>query len=224
MLNACNVKKASKRSKMETMTITRALRELKTLDSRINKGIEELRVLDVTQKKYKDKALDTKDTITNFEKKAKSNYDSVSDLMLRRKNIKSSLMKANATTIVKLGSEEMTISEVIELKNSLPFLQSMYRKFKGDLAQYKQKLETARHHLDQQVENLVTQNTGKDRKADREDYEKIAVPFIEANELQLVDPLDVESIVKELEEKITLINDDVDITLSEINAKTEIKV
>lgn len=209
---------------METMTITRGLRELKTLDARINKGIQELKTLDVRQNKYKGKALDTNQTIEEFEKNAKSGYESVSDLMEKRRKLKSGIMKANATTMVKIGDKEMTIAEVIEMRNSLPYKQELYRKLRTEFNTYQTKLQGARHNLDMQVEKLVEQNTGKDRKADKEDYDKIAGPFIEANEIHLVDPLKTEEIIKKLDEEITLIESDVDIVLSEINAKTEISI
>ena len=209
---------------METLTITRVLRELKTLDSRIEKGISNLKTLDVRQNKYKGKALDSNQTQEEFEKKAKADYMSVTDLMERRSKFKSALMRANATTKAKIGDKELTIAEVLELKNSLPYKQQLYRRLKHDFSQYQDKVQKARQALDGQVEKLVEQNTGKDRKADAEDYKKIAGPFIDANEIHLVDPLKLEDKINALDEEIELITADVDIVLSEVNARTEINI
>lgn len=206
------------------ITITRALRELKSLDARITETTSKLVAVDVRQNKYKGKALNSNMLQDEFEKKAKSEYESINELINNRKKIKAALMKANAMTMVTIAGEQLSIVEVIELKNTLPYLQTLRTKLVAQSSSVKNEMERARVSLDKQVETLVSNNTGKDRKADKEDFDRIAVPFIEANAAHMIDPLGVEAEIKKLDDKIRVINDEVDIVLSEVNAKTEIEI
>jgi hypothetical protein len=101
---------------MEKLTITRCLKELSTIDLRISKARTQLTPLDVSQNKYGNKALDAIMPIDLFEKYAKGAFDKVTDLMERRKKLKSALSQANAANKVTIGTEVMTIAEAIERK------------------------------------------------------------------------------------------------------------
>lgn len=206
------------------ISITRALKELKTLDSRIQSAITSLNVLDVTQEKFKGKTLKNNSTVENFTKEVKAKYDSYQDLVKRRNSIKSALVLSNATTKVRVGGREMTVAEAIDQKSLLEYKKNLLRSLKTQKSQFDKELELSRQNMDRQIEVFMQQNLGKDRKTSAEDYNQIAAPFIQANELKLVDPIEVSKVITNLEEEVTTFEADIDIALSESNSKTEIVV
>lgn len=206
------------------ISITRALKELKTLDSRIQSAITSLNVLDVTQEKFKGKTLKNNSTVENFTKEVKAKYDSYQDLVKRRNSIKSALVLSNATTKVRVGGREMTVAEAIDQKSLLEYKKNLLRSLKTQKSQFDKELELSRQNMDRQIEVFMQQNLGKDRKTSAEDYNQIAAPFIQANELKLVDPIEVSKVITNLEEEVTTFEADIDIALSESNSKTEITV
>ncbi len=71
---------------METMTIHRALAELKLIDSRIEKSINAIVCSGIYQK---DKLVNNYYTKNDFKKDARSKHQSVTDLIDRKNKIKS---------------------------------------------------------------------------------------------------------------------------------------
>jgi hypothetical protein len=206
------------------ISITRALGELKLLANRIQTGTLEIKSLDLTQKKFPNVALTSNKTIEQFEKDAKSKYQSVVDMIQHRDNIKMAIVKSNATTMVIVGAEEMTVAAAVEKKTSIHYKEELLRLLRGQQADYASRVAQERIKLDTQLNNLITQNTGKDRKVDKDDFEKIAAPFIENNRIDLLDPLKVADKIDLLTKEITAFKADVDIVLSESNSKTMIDV
>lgn len=99
----------------ETMTIHKALCELKTLDSRIKKAIEGS--VFVFANKHSNAKVPGK-TISAYSDEVKSAYQSACDLVARRDAIKRAVTLSNATTKVTIGGQEYTIAEAIEMKTT----------------------------------------------------------------------------------------------------------
>jgi hypothetical protein len=208
----------------QTMSITRALREIKLLDSQILNEINGLTLVSVYQNKYKGKELRTNSSHEEFSNKAKAGYDSVEGLIKRRSAIKAAILKSNAQTLVKVGNDVYTVAEAIEAKKSVELKRALYAKVLQELVDNKKQVLKAKVDIDKQIENMIQLNTGKDKKVDKDDYEKIALPFIEANEVKLLDPIGADSKVEKLRHEIDKFDADIDIVLSESNSKTEIEV
>lgn len=81
---------------MEKMLVTQALNELKLLDDRINKAINDA-VLVIAAKRS-EKKVNPNLTKEDFEIRAKAGYQSVLDLIERRKKIKAAVVTSNAVT------------------------------------------------------------------------------------------------------------------------------
>jgi hypothetical protein len=204
------------------ISITRALKELKTLDARISQGISGLNVLDVTQNKYNGKTLKNNSTVEKFTAEVKAKNQALQDLIKRRNAIKSALVLSNATTKVKVGGLEMTVAEAIDQKAFVQYKKQLLTSLRTQKVQFDRELDQSRANMDRQIEVFMQQNLGKDKKVNSEEYNAIAKPFIEANELKLVDPINVGEVIKTLEEEVTTFEADIDIALSESNSKTEI--
>ena len=99
----------------ETMVVHRALAELKTMDSRIEKAIRNT-VYVLAVKHSAEKINGVK--VGDFKDNMKSSYQKVTDLMARRDAMKRAVVLSNATTKVKIGGVNYTVAEAIEIKNN----------------------------------------------------------------------------------------------------------
>jgi hypothetical protein len=211
---------------MEKMTVTRALAELKLLDARINKSISHSSLfVDVLQKKTEDgnKAIKSGMSKQEFEKRADSNYKSINDLIDRRNKIKSAVLKSNAGTMIKIGNIEYTVVEAIDQKGAINYKKSLLSTMKSQLTSMLQEIEKAKSKVESTVETMLTQSLGGNKKANDSDYDTIAKPFIEANELKLIDPLKLQDKIDVLDKEIDEFETEVDFVLSESNSRTEIE-
>jgi len=203
------------------ITITRALRELKTLDARIIKKINETTF--ATSKKPKENITGFK-TINDFENKAKESIQSIQDLMNRRKQIKTAIVESNAKTIVEVAGVKMTVADAIERKNFIEVEKTLLRKMNSDYGQaeikVEQQNELAQNRLDTQLNNMIS----KDGKTDLNAVEGYKKLFWESEETKLIDPVNVNVIASKMAQDIETFEDDVDVALSEINARTFISI
>ena len=209
----------------EKITITRALAELKLLDSRILKKSQDLRLVDVCQNR-KDLAIKSGNAKDPFAESAISSLQSVEDLIERRKKIKSAILISNARTFVKIGGNEYAVIEAIERKNSITYEQNLLNKMRKQVVEAKSEISNQAPSLDQSVKDLIKNNMGGDGSTDEENKanEAMATRFYEANVLRLLDPCGVEKKIDDLDEKIDTFLTEVDFVLSESNSKTEIKI
>lgn len=213
--------------KTEKMTVTRALAELKLLDQRINKSIAGSGFLiDYTQNKTENgtKVLKSQMNVTEYEKRVKGNYQSIIDLIDRRNKIKSAILKSNAVTLVKIGEKEYTVVEAIDQKNAIDYKKTLLSTMKNNLISVLRDIEVTKTKVESQVETMLTQNLGSNKKANESDYDIIAKPLIEASELKLVDPLKLQDKIDSLDKEIDKFLTEVDFVLSESNARTEIEI
>lgn len=210
---------------METkkITITRALAELKLLDSRINKTTQQAQFVDLFQNR-KDFALKSGSTKEEFEKKAKSSMESILDLIERRKKIKSAILISNANVKVTIGSVEYAVIEAIDRKNSIEYEKVLLAKMRTEITIAKNEIEKQKPQLENTVEEMIKNNLGDDRKPSEKDYEAIAKPFLHANELNLLDPCKVSDRIEKLDEDIDTFIAEVDLCLTESNSITQIEV
>jgi len=210
---------------MRNISVTRALCELKLYDSKIQKALNDIRVIDFTQKKYEGKALQTNKPIQEFLDDAKSKYESLTKLISNRNEIKNKITQSNAVTMVKVGDKEISVAEAIESRRSISYSQAILESLKRQRVTMNNKLETDRMRLDKEVNNLINQNlTSGSKKINDKDYEIIAKPFIESNEVKAVVAIDLDKEIDRLESHVEAFDSNLDIVLSESNSKTMIEV
>lgn len=208
----------------ETMTVHKALAELKLLDGRIEKAIAE-GVYCVANKHSNDKIGGV--PLDDYIKIMQGGYDKATDLINRRKAIKRAVVLSNAVTKVSVSGNEYTIAEAIEMKNhGVEFekllMNTMNTQYRNAQMQIKQ--ENGKD-LEQRAEQYVTAIYGqKEGKTNTADIEKVKKDFIESNTYVLVDPLHVLDKIEDLEKKINDFMAEVDSALSVSNALTEITI
>ncbi len=212
---------------MNKMSVTRALAELKRLDDRLNRMTtdQSIFVSVAVGQGDKQKVLGVSDTVQNVVSQIQSNRDRVNSMIDQRAKIKAAVVASNAATKVKLGSREMTVAEAIELKKSIDIKRNMLATYRRQVVQANALVTKQNAALEVQIEtNLATIYGNEKGKVDASMFEAIAKPQREQKEASLIDPIKINDLIKSLEEDISLVETELDFSLSEINAKTEIEV
>ena len=96
----------------EKMTVHKALCELKTLDSRIQKCMQQNPFV-FANKHANSKVAGV--SVGDYCKEVQASYQSANDLIARRDAIKRAVTLSNATVKVTIGGKEYTVAEAIEL-------------------------------------------------------------------------------------------------------------
>lgn len=214
-------------STKETMTIHKALAELKTMDDRINKAIRNT-VYVLAVKHSAEKINGVK--VNEFKDNMKSGYQKVTDLMARRDAMKRAVVLSNAKTKVKVGGVEYTVAEAIEMKNNgvefkKALLQQMYmaynvaqnefNKNNGDALEKKAETYVLSIIQAQPKESKMTVDSDI-MKAHRQDY-------IDNNKYDILDPMNIAKAIETLDAEINEFEAEVDAALSVSNALTVIE-
>lgn len=209
---------------VETMTIHKALAELKILDGRIKKEIQNGSYC--AANKHSNEKINGI-PIENFKKAVQGTYDKVTDLINRRKAIKKAVVLSNAKTTVKIADVEYTVAEAIEMKNHGIEFEAMLINIMD--SQYKAAQATVNLQngdgLEQRADQYVTAIYGqKEGKTNSADIDKVRKDFLEANSYEVIDPINVPEKLEELRKKIDTFMAEVDSALSVSNALTEITI
>ena len=211
----------------EKMTVHKALAELKTMDDRIAKAIRDTTyVLAVKHSAEKINGM----TVQNFKEKMRSGYQKATDLIARRDAMKRAVVLSNATTKVKVGENEYTVAEAIEMKNhGMEFRNMLLRQMNSAYVTAQNELNrNSGEILEKKAEKYVLDVIAaqpKDSKmtVDSEAMKTLRKTYIENNTYDLVDPLDVTQIMETLDAEINEFNAEVDAALSVSNALTVIE-
>lgn len=202
------------------MTIHRGLAELKIIDSRIQRGIAELNVVGLKQEEgLVNGVYDEKEYTDN----AKSKYQSVTDLIKRKNQIKSAIVKANGETMVEVGGKTMSIADAISFRAIVTLKKDLISMLKTQHSQMTAELNKNNETVRENADNLAVAALGKEN-SKSDDAVAITEPYIKKNEVHLVDPMEVEKLVEELQEEVDNFDAEIDAVLSEINATTFIEI
>lgn len=208
----------------ETMTIHKALSELKVLDARIETAIN-TPVYCCAKKHSADKVAGT--DVVQIEKNIRSYYDKAVDLINRRKAIKRAVVLSNAVTKVSVCGVEYTVAEAIEMKNhGIEFEQRLSSAMKRDYTKAQATISKENENgLEERADQYVTAIYGqKDSKTNAADIEKVRNDFITSNQFELVDPIGVLEKIDDIDKITSGFLAEVDSQLSVSNALTEITI
>jgi hypothetical protein len=203
------------------MSITKALRELKTLDARIAKKIDGTTF--VTSKKPKENLKGFRST-EEFQNETKENLQSIQALMDRRRQIKKTIVESNATTTVEVAGVKITVSDAIERKNFIEIEKRLLRKMATDYGFSHNRVEKNNEDAEKRLDNQLVSMISKDGKTDLEAVEGFKKLFWASEATVLIDPIGASSKVEAMGKEIEDFEDEVDVALSEINARTMITI
>ena len=205
------------------MSIHRALGELKTLDKRIRKEIENT-IFIGAKKKSSNTEYKTRTSIVDFNNNVNSSIQSINDLILRRKEIKEAIVNSNANTFVTIGDNKMTVASAIERKTSIGYDKFLLSKIKEQYALIvgfvEENNEEVECDLSSKIDNMLNAND----KNNINGIEELSKEYRNSNSWEVIDPVDLKSLIDKLEKEITIFENEVDVVLSESNAITFIEV
>lgn len=205
----------------QTMSIHRALSELKTLNDRIPKAIQEADFI-ATDRKSAKKINGL--SIEDYEKKIQAGFDKAVSLIERRNQLKDAIVQSNAITEVVVAGETMTVAKAIERKSSIVNEEKLLATMVGKRRVAINKLTMENESLPSRLEDYLTAILGNKEHAKKEEVELHTKSFMERNEYILIDPLNIDKRIEEWEERITSFKAEVDAVLSESNAITKITI
>jgi len=208
----------------ETMTIHKALSELKTLDSRIEAAIADCEFA-IANKHSNEKIHGV--SVADYIKDAKEKYQSARTLINRRNAIKRAVTKSNATTMVTIGGKEYTVAEAIYMKTSgMYYMSSLANRMERDYAQAKTKADMNNGDvLDTRCDEYIKSLYGaSDLKNMSDEIRKVREAFITSQTMEIIDPVNAMAEARKLHEEVDAFMSDVDAALSVSNALTNIEV
>lgn len=212
----------------EKLTVHRALAELKVIDDRISKAIGE-GVYVIANKHSNEKIAGV--TINEFKEKMKASHQKVTDLIARRNAIKRAVVLSNAVTKVKIGNDEYTVAEAIEMKNHGMLFKANYMRtlaYQNSTANTelnRNSGEAIEKRAEQYVLSVI-QAQPKDSKmtVDSDAMQALRKDYIKNNTYDMIDPLNVNKLIEDLSNEIDEFNTEVDAALSVSNALTVVDI
>lgn len=198
---------------MQQISITRALTELKTLDKRIQKTIDSSSFVSY-QGQFNQPSV--------YTKSANSDYQSIVDLLERRKKIKSRIIMSNAVTKVNICGKEMTIAEAIETKSSIKHYKNLLAKMKQQYAEANQTVENLNQRARHDLENKTSR--GGEKEDSKMDLVEFSKKYMDMHGVKLYDPLNITKKIEDVETYIRNFENEIDYILSEKNATTMIEI
>lgn len=208
----------------EKMSVHKALCELKTLDSRIQKSIQQAVFV------FANKHANTKISgvpVGEYSAEVKAAYQSVKDLIARRDAIKRAVTLSNAAVKVVIGGKEYTVAEAIEMKNhGISHLQLLLRKLETDNQRARRESDNNNGEaLEDRADEYVKSLYGNvDMKGASEEIKKVRADFIAAQTTEIVDPIGIRAEMERLEKEINDFTVEIDSALSVSNALTELTI
>ncbi|ONI41541.1 hypothetical protein AN640_07895 [Candidatus Epulonipiscium fishelsonii] len=205
------------------ISVHRGLAELKLLNSRIDKDISKLDPIG-RYKLSQDKIIGTTDNKKEFEGKAKSTYNSIKDLIIRRDKIKRAIVLSNAITKVKIANVEYTVAEAIEKKDSIAFEQNLLERLQTRKRFITNVFTSEMQDMERNLEEQIKIISGNAKENNVEYVKAFSEGYKKRNGYEIVDPLEIDKEIERLEKYVEDFTAEVDAVLSEINATTFIDV
>ncbi len=211
----------------ETMTVHKALAELKTMDDRITKAIQGI-TYTMAVKHSAEKVGGV--TIAECKDNIRRGFQKANDLIARRDAMKRAVVMSNAVTKVTIGQKEYTVAEAIELKNhGVEYKRALRMKMSADYRNASAELErNSGEAIEKRAEQYVLsviQAQPKDSKMaiDSEAMKALRKDYITNNTYDLIDPIGVVNMMDSLNDEILAFETEVDAALSVSNAVTVIE-
>lgn len=204
-----------------TMSVTRALVELKLLDKRITKAIGAAPLLAFQTDRTDMPANFTKDG--DFDKNAKAALAQVTDLIERRKMIKAAIVKSNAASTVEVGGRKFTVADAIERKAGIKYDKALLLTMRSQLANVQRIVEQKNDQMERQLHDLLgNRMTAEGKVAD--DTKQFQEQYRAMNGTHIHDPLNIQKKIIDLDTEIDEFQSNIDIVLSESNGITMLEL
>lgn len=211
---------------MTTMSITRALTRVKTIEKQLSRLVESQFVVTLVKREV-DNATDVFQDNVNM---TKSNFDQFNDLFAELNRIKAAVRKSNEVTKVTIGGEELSVADALVYKNTIVyrnnFLDRITRENRNAESRVEQSKITADNKFAAVRENFIKNAQGQDV---NENY--VNTVLIEEDrrlkaalvEVKVTGIKNVNEYIEAERKRIDTFIEEVDYVLSESNATTMIE-
>ena len=208
----------------EEMTVHKALCDIKLLNKKIFKEISEIKF--VVANKSTNNKVDGQ-TLEEFKQSIKSDYQSINSNIDRYKALTRAVAQSNAVTKIVVNGSEYTVAEAIAIKNKLiPIKQQLLDRILYVYNKENSLVREKNERLEYEADEFV-----RDKDLKKEDSKNLAETILKTRndyyntrKYELVDPLKVNNITKELKDEIDNFLLDIDSALSVSNANTLITI
>ena len=204
------------------MTVHEALVEIKTNIRRISSTI--MSTTFCAANRQNAKKINGVD-LEAFKKEAKSNFDSILDLIRRTDALKKAISLSNASTYVTVGDERMSIAEALyALKKGCSDKENLIMQMTSQLTAAREIIEAENgDKLDKKLEEFINASYGSKDKINSSDVEALSEMFRNNNSFVLVDPINISEQIKKLQAEVDKFRNNVDSALQISNATTMIE-
>lgn len=210
----------------ETMNMHKALVERKILPDRIYKLQRECEFIKAV--KNNSKKIGGK-TVHELENEMKANYQKVVDLMKRFDALEDAIIKSNSVTTLTINGNTMTVAEAINRKNKQVGRLKTWRdivtvKYRDAMSTYDMNSgDVLEDEANEYVQRILRSQGGTAEKSDEKFIKALHDSYIDNNEFELIDPLDLKCVIEALDEAIAVLESEYDAALSVSNATTVVE-
>ena len=209
---------------MAEMTVQRALNELKIIDERLSKRLTEFVVVG-TKKVSEARVVETRESIVEFENRAKGVLDSVDGLLKRQQELKHAIMTSNATTMIEVAGKTYSVMTAIDRKRTIEKEKLVVKYMRDALIRAEYKVSQENDKMESYIQRQTNAMAGGDLSSKKDDYiiafEK---SYREQNSWDLVDPLKIRDLIEQREQEISMFELEIDTALTVSNAITKIEI
>lgn len=221
-----------------TMSLTRILSELKTLDKRIQEkaagGLmfiackrgtgDNAQLLVAASNGGKNVVAVATPTPAAVEVSIQSDYQALVSLIARQVKLKAALIAANAVTSVTIGNQPMTIAEAIERKRFIATRKQILQSMKEQHVGLSSFIDRENVALNVRIDQAIAQAKSTDGNLPQAEQDIVANSMRNRQIISPVDPLNLADVIRKLESEISEFETNVDFALSEVNATTKVAV
>ncbi|MEL7035625.1 MAG: hypothetical protein AAFO04_08415 [Cyanobacteria bacterium J06592_8] len=207
---------------MTQMTVTDALAELTLLEKRIDSarvGLEGNTLFAVVEIGKVPTGYQSRQEHTT---QARASIQRVDALIARRRAIKRVIVLSNASTMVSVAGQEMTVAEAIEMKHFILYFETVLGTMQAVYNRTRKEFDLAQARVKERLDKLAMEVLGKN--AASEKYQSLADSFLAREGVELLDPIDLAADIEQRQTFIEEFKSTVDRVLSISNARTMIEV
>jgi len=203
---------------MTTQSITRSLVELKTLDEKITKLTSEGLFMS-----FKTKSKNSGITEDEFSRTANESFVNLNRMIQKRDLIKTLILESNLVARVTIGGKEMSVAAAIEFKNTIEYKSRLLEVLKRQRKTVLAEQEAHKVRLQAKIDDNIKIICGKE-KPDASVIATVTDGITKSDPIEVFDPLNLEVLIRTMEEDVLNFRANVDFALSESNATTQITI
>ena len=156
-----------------------------------------------------------------LEKTIKADWQQLQDLIEEKGKLEDAIIEANAATKITVNGTEYSIAQALLKKKSIQSKQDILDTLKRQLAAARDKVDQTNQRAEAEAIQSIGATTAA--KGDLAANQKAAFDLVYKQKSEhLIDPLNVASLIKVLEEEVLNFGKELDFALTDINALTKI--